>query len=89
MLLKMGKWWSLKLVRDNKQTGAMQRKKTTKPLVSFVIRTKNEDKFLEKVLRSLYSQSYTNIEIVVVDSGSTDETIKINKKYAGTRVGRN
>ncbi|KKQ25946.1 MAG: Glycosyl transferase family 2 [Candidatus Woesebacteria bacterium GW2011_GWA1_37_8] len=50
------------------------------PLVSFVIRTKNEQKYIAKVVNLLYSQSYENIEIIVVDSGSKDETIPIVKK---------
>lgn len=55
--------------------------KSKKPTVSFVIRTKNEAKFIGKVLRSLETQTYKNIEIIVVDSGSTDKTLEIIKNF--------
>jgi len=52
-----------------------------KPLVSFVIRTKNEAKFIGKVLKYVFKQTYKNIEVVVVDSGSTDRTLQIVSQY--------
>lgn len=52
-----------------------------KLLVSFVIRTKNEGLWLEKVLKFLYQQTFKNFEVIVVDSGSTDKTLEIVKKF--------
>lgn len=51
------------------------------PTISFVIRTKNEERWIGKVLRSLPSQTFKNFEIIVVDSGSTDKTLEIVKKF--------
>lgn len=51
------------------------------PLISFVIRTKNEEKLIAKVLKSLYHQTYKNIEVIIVDSGSTDKTLTIIKNF--------
>lgn len=51
------------------------------PLVSIVIRTKNEEVWLERVLDKLYSQTYKPIEVIIVDSGSTDKTLEIIAKY--------
>jgi len=51
------------------------------PTVSFVIPTKNSGRTIENCLSSIKKQSYPNIEIVVVDNGSTDDTIEIAKKY--------
>ena len=48
---------------------------------SIVIRTKNEEKWIGGVLDMLYKQTYTNFEITVVDSGSTDKTLEIIKKH--------
>lgn len=48
-----------------------------KPLVSVVITTKNEEENIANCLRSIYNQSYPNIEIIVVDNFSTDETLAI------------
>lgn len=51
------------------------------PLVSFVIRTKNESRFIGKVLKFLYKQTYNNFEVLIVDSGSTDGTLEVVKKF--------
>ena len=55
--------------------------KFKKLLVSFVIRTKNEEKLIGKVLKSLWDQTYKNFEVIIVDSGSTDKTLEIVKKF--------
>jgi rhamnosyltransferase len=44
-------------------------------LVSIIIRTKNEEKWISSCLRSVYKQSYKNIEVIIVDNESTDKTI--------------
>ena len=51
------------------------------PTVSFVIRTKNEEKFIGKVLELLQKQTFKDFEIIIVDSGSTDETLNIVKRF--------
>ena len=51
------------------------------PTVSVVITTKNEEKNIEKGLRSIKGQTFTNIELIVVDNFSEDETVEIAKKY--------
>lgn len=53
----------------------------TKPLVSVVITTRNNQRTIKKLLESLKGQSYKNIEIIVVDNNSKDYTLKIAKKY--------
>ena len=50
-------------------------------LVSVVIRSFNEDKYVEKLFRGILEQSHKNIEIILVDSGSTDRTLEIAGKY--------
>lgn len=49
--------------------------------VSIIIPTLNEEKFICKLLESLKTQTYNNFEIVVVDGGSKDGTVKISNKY--------
>lgn len=51
------------------------------PLVSIVIPTKNSGLFLENCLMSIKEQSYKNIEVIIVDGHSTDNTIATAKKY--------
>ena len=51
------------------------------PLVSVIVPTKNSSKTLEACLRSIKEQSYKNIEIIVVDNNSIDDTKESAKKY--------
>lgn len=52
-----------------------------RPLVSIIITTRNEEGVLDKLLKSLITQSYSKIEIIVVDNFSSDDTPKIAKNY--------
>ena len=48
--------------------------------VSIVIRTLNESKYLGSLLDAIQNQTYKNVELIVVDSGSTDSTLSIASK---------
>lgn len=48
---------------------------------SVIIPTYNCGKYISKCLDSIISKNYDNIEIIIVDDGSTDDTFKIVKKY--------
>jgi glycosyltransferase involved in cell wall biosynthesis len=50
--------------------------------VSVIIPTFNQARYVKKSIDSVLSQSYKNIECIVIDGGSTDDTIKILKSYA-------
>ena len=50
-------------------------------LVSILIPVYNRDKFIEETINSALSQTYQNIEIIIVDNNSTDNTWRIIKKY--------
>ena len=50
-------------------------------LVSVIIPTLNEERYIEDCLKSLKKQSFKNYEIIVSDGLSTDNTVKIAKKY--------
>jgi len=51
------------------------------PLVSVVITTKNEEKNIENCLQSIRSQTFKNIELIVVDNFSEDQTAELAEKY--------
>lgn len=48
---------------------------------SIIIRTKNEGKWLGTLLQKLFAQTYQDFEVIIIDSGSTDKTLEIAKKF--------
>ena len=51
------------------------------PLVTVVIPTYNQAKYLEKSINSILGQSYENIELIVVNDGSTDDSMRVLDQY--------
>jgi len=51
------------------------------PLVSVAVCTYNGEKYISSQLDTIINQSYKNIEIIVVDDGSTDNTCSILEQY--------
>lgn len=52
------------------------------PIVSIIVPVYNVEKYLERSIGSLIDQSYRNIEIILIDDGSTDTSSIICDKYA-------
>ena len=50
-------------------------------LISIIIPTYNVENYISKGLDSCIKQTYKNIEIIVVDDGSTDNTCKVVEEY--------
>lgn len=50
--------------------------------ISIIIPVYNAEKYLEECVNSLLVQSYSNIEIILIDDGSTDESLILLQKYA-------
>jgi glycosyltransferase involved in cell wall biosynthesis len=52
------------------------------PLVSVVLGTYNGEAYLEEQLRSVLAQSWSMLEIIAIDDGSTDRTVALLREYA-------
>lgn len=61
---------------------------TATPRVSTLMPTLNAARFFEETLASFLAQTYDNLELVVVDGGSTDETVAIAEQHARANPGR-
>lgn len=51
------------------------------PLVSVITATLNASKYLREALNSILNQTYQNIEVLIIDGGSTDDTIEIANMF--------
>lgn len=60
-----------------------ENEKIQKELVSVIVPAYNTERYIEKCLHALKTQTYKNIEVIVIDDGSTDGTSKICKRYSG------
>ena len=51
-------------------------------LVSVIVPVYNADKYLDRCLKSILGQTYRNLEILMIDDGSTDNSLEIMRDYA-------
>ena len=55
-------------------------------LVSIIIRTKNEERWIGSCLNAIYEQDYKNFEIIIVDNESNDNTLRIINNYKISKI---
>ena len=60
----------------------MMKKIDESPLISIIIPVYNVAPFLSQCIQSVLDQTYTHLEVIIVDDGSTDESPAICDKFA-------
>ena len=55
-------------------------------MISVILNVYNGEKYLKRCLDSIINQTYKDIEIVIVNDASTDNTLSIIKKYKDKRI---
>jgi glycosyltransferase involved in cell wall biosynthesis len=57
-----------------------------KPLISVIIPTRNAEKFIREAVESIILQSYSHLQILILDDASSDATLSIVEKLADPRI---
>ena len=55
-------------------------------LISIIVNVYNGEKYIKKCLDSIVCQTYKNLEIIIVNDGSTDSTLSICNSYSDKRI---
>ncbi len=51
------------------------------PTVSIIMRSRNDIRYIEQTLEMIFKQKYDDFELINVDSGSSDGTFDVIRKY--------
>src|SRR6478736_3483755 len=53
----------------------------TSPLITIITIVYNGEKHLEQTIRNVLDQNYDHLQYIIIDGGSTDQSVEIIKKY--------
>jgi alpha-1,6-rhamnosyltransferase len=74
----------LQTTMNTQVTPSTDNARTQTPLVSIVAPCYNAEKYLEEAIQSIFGQEYPNFEVIVVDDGSTDNSVALLKQLQKT-----
>ena len=57
------------------------------PRITIVTPSYNQGQFIEETIRSIILQNYPNLEYIIIDGGSTDESLNVIRNYAHIKPG--
>ena len=69
-----------------RKRGIFKKNKKDQPLLTIITAVLNNEKYLEESITSLQNQKYKNYEHIIIDGGSTDNTLKIIITYSAASV---
>lgn len=61
--------------------GALKSSAPDCPLITIITVVKNGCRYVEQAMQSVFNQNYPHLEYIIIDGGSTDETLDIIRKY--------
>ena len=59
----------------------IKKKRKNNLLFSVILTTYNSQIFIKSALKNLSNQSFKNFEVIIIDDGSSDNTLSIARKY--------
>lgn len=78
---KIKKFWSINVKNELIERSFIKNNQLKNPEISIIITVFNQEKCFYKALRSVQNQSLKNIEIILVDDCSTDNSLEIMENY--------
>ncbi len=75
------RWWRIS-PNQNRQVGSFR------PLVTIVVPNFNHARYLPRRLDSIINQTYANLEILILDDASTDDSLDVIRRYSNAHPGR-
>lgn len=73
-------------MENDRSENSIKEKNMNEPMISVVIPMYNAEKYIEKAIMSVLNQTYSNLEIIVIDNCSTDHSVEIVRAISDNRI---